>query len=79
MAQALDKLVEHQVQVLTCDGRIFQGFLKSFDQRLNVILQDTVEHVYKSDQEPMEMVETGAYFMRGDNVAVISKVEMKLT
>lgn len=49
MVQSLDKLVEQLVQVLACDGRIFQGILKSFDQRLNVILADCNEHTYISD------------------------------
>ena len=43
-----------------------------------MILSDTKEHIYRSDQEPMEIVETGAYFIRGDNTAVIAKVEMRV-
>jgi hypothetical protein len=37
------------------------------------------ENIYKSDQEPMEVVEIGAYFLRGDNVAIIAKVERNIS
>lgn len=66
------------MQVLTSEGRIFQGTLKSFDQRLNLILSDCKEHLYRSDNEPMEMVTIGAYFIRGDNVAIVSAVDRHL-
>ena len=67
------------MQILTNEGRIFQGLLKSFDQRTNVVLADCQENIFKSDQEPMEVVEIGAYFLRGDNVAIIAKVERNVT
>ncbi len=70
--------MEELVQVLACDGRIFQGTLKSFDQRMNVILADCNEHTYISDQEPMQITPLGAYLIRGDNLALVSKVEVRV-
>jgi len=40
-----------------------------------LILENTSEHLYKSDTEPMEVAPIGAYLLRGDSVALISKVE----
>jgi U6 snRNA-associated Sm-like protein LSm1 len=57
--------------VLTNDGRIFTGVLKSFDQRLNIILADCFENVYSGKEVPVEKEEMGVYFIRGDNISMV--------
>lgn len=59
---------------MTNEGRIFCGTLKSFDQRMNLILSDCEEHVYSGEQVPMSPVPMGAYLIRGDNIAVVGEV-----
>ena len=63
---------------MTNDGRIFTGILKSFDQRMNIIVGDCVENVYVGEGEPMEEEDLGVYFVRGDNIAMIGQVEAGL-
>eukprot|EP00354_Favella_ehrenbergii_P000351 CAMPEP_0170472676 /NCGR_PEP_ID=MMETSP0123-20130129/14683_1 /TAXON_ID=182087 /ORGANISM="Favella ehrenbergii, Strain Fehren 1" /LENGTH=58 /DNA_ID=CAMNT_0010741137 /DNA_START=24 /DNA_END=200 /DNA_ORIENTATION=+ len=49
MAQLVDRLIDRPVMLMTNDGRTFRGTLKSFDQRVNLILSDCVEHVYPAE------------------------------
>jgi len=39
---------------LTNQGRVYAGYLKSFDQRMNLILSTCEEHIYTNDLVPME-------------------------
>ena len=71
MAQAVEKLIDKLVNIITNDGRNFIGTLASFDQRTNLILQDCVERVYISANKEVAADPLGVYFIRGDNVAVI--------
>jgi len=76
MAQLVDRLVDKPVMLLTNDGRTFRGILKSFDQRVNLILADCVEHVYPVETGPdssqmMQEEDMGVYFVRGDNIAML--------
>ena len=64
--------------LMTNDGRTFRGTLKSFDQRVNLILSDCVEHVYTNGNEEMQEEEMGVYFVRGDNIAMVGQVEPEL-
>ena len=48
---------------------MFAGVLKSFDQKMNIILSDCVEQVYQGGQMTEE--DLGVYFVRGDNIGVI--------
>ena len=60
MAQLVDRLVDKPVMLMTNDGRTFRGTLKSFDQRVNLILSDCVEHVYTdASQELVDSDESG--------------------
>ncbi len=43
-----------------------------------MILSECCEHIYKSDNEAMEVAQIGAYFIRGDNIALLAKVERKI-
>ena len=43
MAQFVDRLAEKKVNLLTNDGRMFVGTLKSIDQKMNLILADCIE------------------------------------
>lgn len=78
MAQLVDRLVDKAVMLMTNDGRTFRGVLKSFDQRVNLILSDCVEHVYSGVGQPMREEEMGVYFVRGDNIAMVGQVEPEL-
>ncbi|KAK3587563.1 hypothetical protein CHS0354_004853 [Potamilus streckersoni] len=74
MASALESYVNKTVSVVTADGRIIVGFLKGFDQTINLILDESHERVY-STSDGIEQVILGLYIIRGDNVAVIGEVD----
>ncbi|KAJ1918176.1 U4/U6-U5 snRNP complex subunit lsm8 [Tieghemiomyces parasiticus] len=59
---------------VTNDGRVLVGLLKGFDQMINLVVSECVERVYAED-EGVEMVDLGLYFIRGDNVAVVGLVD----
>ena len=44
-----------------------QGDLKGFDQTTNVVLADSMERIY-STEEPVEESPLGLYVIRGDNM-----------
>ncbi|EHS63902.1 uncharacterized protein PGTG_20884 [Puccinia graminis f. sp. tritici CRL 75-36-700-3] len=67
---------DKRVLVITQDGRTITGELKGFDQTTNIILSDSVERVYSSD-EPMEEVPLGLYIVRGDHISVIGELDVE--
>ncbi|XP_013416910.1 U6 snRNA-associated Sm-like protein LSm8 isoform X2 [Lingula anatina] len=50
------------------------GTLKGFDQTINLILDESHERVYSS-QQGVEQVVLGLYIIRGDNVAVVGEID----
>lgn len=67
MSVSLEGLVDQIVSVVTCDGRVLVGFLRGFDQTVNLVLDECHERVYSKDA-PVEQVILGLYIVRGDNV-----------
>lgn len=73
---ALTGYVDHQVLVVTQDGRVIVGQLKGFDQTTNIILSDSTERVFSAD-EPVEEVPLGLYLIRGDNISLVGEVDQE--
>nr|ABM55599.1 U6 snRNA-associated Sm-like protein [Maconellicoccus hirsutus] len=71
---ALESYVNHIVTIITADGRHFVGTLKGFDQTLNVILDDSHERVYSTNQG-VEQVVLGLHIIRGDNVVIVGEID----
>ena len=44
---------------------------------MNMMLKDCMEKVY-SKEKGVEFIKLGAYFIRGDNVAIVSEVDPNL-
>lgn len=74
MTSYIENLVDQIITVVSNDGRCFVGTLKSFDQAMNMMLKDCMEKVY-SKEKGVEFTKLGAYFIRGDNVAIVSEVD----
>ena len=74
MGSALESFVNRMVCIITADGRNFIGTLKGFDQTINLILDDTHERVFSSNQG-VEQVVLGLHIVRGDNIAIIGEVD----
>ena len=71
MATFIEGLIKKVVQVITIEGRVFLGTLISFDKNTNVILDNCVERIYVKNK-PIKEEKIGYYFIKGDNVALIS-------
>jgi U6 snRNA-associated Sm-like protein LSm8 len=74
MTSYIESLVDQVVSVITNEGRVFTGVLKSFDQSMNMILQDCYEKIYSMEQG-VEFIKMGLYMIRGDNVTIVSEVD----
>ncbi|XP_018918015.1 U6 snRNA-associated Sm-like protein LSm8 [Bemisia tabaci] len=77
MTAGLESYLNHQVSIITSDGRNFVGTLKGFDQTINLILDDSHERVY-SPTQGVEQVVLGLHIIRGDNVAIVGEVDESL-
>lgn len=51
-----------------------QGVLKGFDQRVNVILDKSVERVFSTEQG-VQMEPLGLYIIRGDSIVLVGEVD----
>ena len=63
----IDACIQVKAWFITMILKLFQGFLKGFDQTINLILDESHERVY-STSEGVEQVILGLYIVRGDNV-----------
>jgi U6 snRNA-associated Sm-like protein LSm8 len=77
MASFIESLIEELVSVITTEGRVYIGILKSFDQSMNIVLTECYERVYSADKG-VETIELGLYMIRGDTVAVVSEPDENL-
>lgn len=62
------------VSILTSDGKVLIGTLKGIDNGINVILDDSHERVYSTDQG-VEKHHLGLCVIRGENVALIGEID----
>jgi len=74
MSVALEPYVDEIVSVITCDGRNIVGYLRGFDQTVNLILDECHERIM-SQNEAVQQVPLGLYIIRGDNVAIVGEVD----
>lgn len=65
---------DKSVSVITSDGKVLVGTLKGIDKTTNVILDDSHERVFSSDQG-VEKHQLGLCVIRGENVALIGEVD----
>ncbi|MDY6765592.1 MAG: LSM domain-containing protein [Halobacteria archaeon] len=59
----LENALDSEVEVRLKDGDVFEGRLRSFDQHMNLVLEDAVRN---SDENE------GTTIIRGDNVVSIN-------
>ncbi|KAF9390875.1 hypothetical protein CPC16_004746 [Podila verticillata] len=77
MSEHLRELVDKPVWVYLTDGRTLVGQFTGYDQACNIILTQTHERIYSSD-EPMKSVPIGVYVIRGEIIAVIGDLDPEL-
>lgn len=65
------------VSIVTNDGRHIVGTLRGYDQATNVIVDGSVERIYREDAGA-ETIALGLYVVRGDTIAIIGELDEEL-
>jgi small nuclear ribonucleoprotein len=63
----LEKSIEKRISLLLKDGRVLEGKLTGYDEYMNMVLDETVEHKDSSEERRL-----GTVVLRGNNVVSIS-------
>lgn len=71
----VENYLENYVQVYTTEGRVFTGVLISFDNSSNLVLRSCKEKVFSDDEEGTTLEDMGMFFIRGDNVCMVAKLD----
>jgi U6 snRNA-associated Sm-like protein LSm1 len=72
-AASLLEQLDHRILIVLRDGRHLIGKLRSFDQFMNLILEDTCERVLLTGKYcdfPL-----GLYIVRGDNIVLLGEID----
>ena len=69
-------MIDKKVLVLTNDTKTFVGTLKSFDQKMNLMLTDCKQRI--EDGDDVKEHEIGGYLIRGENIAMLGEVDAEL-
>ncbi|KAI9208228.1 Sm-like ribonucleoprotein [Polychytrium aggregatum] len=65
--------VDKRLLVILRDGRKLIGYLRSYDQFANLVLQDTVERTYNGDS--FGDTPHGIFVIRGENVVLLGEID----
>ncbi|TFL04674.1 hypothetical protein BDV98DRAFT_562646 [Pterulicium gracile] len=71
---SLQGYVDRRVFLVLQDGRSIVGTLAGYDQKSNVVLSNSTERVYSSD-EGVEEIPLGLYLVKGDMICLIGEVD----
>ncbi|KAK7686031.1 hypothetical protein QCA50_010842 [Cerrena zonata] len=71
---SLQSFVDHRVLLILQDGRAIVGVMAGFDQKSNVVLSDSKERVY-STEEGVEEIPLGLYLVKGDQIVLIGELD----
>lgn len=74
-AASLYEHVDKEILVCLRDGRNFKGYLRSFDQYANVVLDNAVERL--AIEDAYADVPLGVLIVRGENVMLLGEVDAK--
>jgi U6 snRNA-associated Sm-like protein LSm1 len=72
-AASMIEEVDKKVMIVLRDGRHLTGKLRSFDQFMNLILEDTFERVFLASK--FSDVPLGLYIVRGDTIVLMGEVD----
>lgn len=71
---ALQGYVDRRILVILQDGRTIVGVLAGMDAKSNIIMSDSTERVYSTD-EGVEEVPLGLYLIKGDAIMVVGELD----
>jgi len=70
---ALVEELDKKQLILLRDGRKYIGFLRSFDQFANLVLEDAYERIIVGEQ--YGDIPLGLYIIRGENVVLLGQID----
>ncbi|KAJ1980419.1 hypothetical protein H4R35_001142 [Dimargaris xerosporica] len=70
---SLVDLLDKRLLVILRDGRKILGFLRSYDQYANLVLQNSVERIYVKDA--YGDIQRGVFVIRGENVVLLGEID----
>ncbi|KAJ1985499.1 hypothetical protein H4R33_004001 [Dimargaris cristalligena] len=70
---SLIDLLDKRLMVVLRDGRKIIGFLRSYDQFANLVLQDSVERIYVKNF--YGDIDRGVFLIRGENVVLLGEID----
>eukprot|EP00603_Paraphysomonas_imperforata_P001354 CAMPEP_0114434180 /NCGR_PEP_ID=MMETSP0103-20121206/12117_1 /TAXON_ID=37642 ORGANISM="Paraphysomonas imperforata, Strain PA2" /NCGR_SAMPLE_ID=MMETSP0103 /ASSEMBLY_ACC=CAM_ASM_000201 /LENGTH=119 /DNA_ID=CAMNT_0001604037 /DNA_START=32 /DNA_END=391 /DNA_ORIENTATION=+ len=72
-AASLLEQLDKRILIVLRDGRHLVGMLRSFDQFLNLVIEDTSERILMPDSYCD--VPLGLYIVRGDNIVLLGEID----
>ncbi|CCF51924.1 hypothetical protein NDA18_003725 [Ustilago nuda] len=73
---AIQQYHNQTVLVITQDGRVIVGLLKGSDSVGSIILANSVERIFSSDQG-VEELPLGLYILRGDGISLVGQLDVE--
>jgi len=74
---SLQGYVDRRVLLILQDGRAIVGIMAGYDQKSNVVLSDSKERVY-STEEGVEEIPLGLYLVKGDQIVLIGEIDQAI-
>ncbi|CAA7264397.1 unnamed protein product [Cyclocybe aegerita] len=73
----LQGYVDRRVLLILQDGRAIVGVLAGFDQKSNIVLSDSKERVYSTD-EGVEEIPLGLYLVKGEMISLVGELDEEI-
>ncbi|KDR80306.1 hypothetical protein GALMADRAFT_242649 [Galerina marginata CBS 339.88] len=74
---SLQGYVDRRVLLVLQDGRAIVGVLAGFDQKSNIVLADSKERVY-STEEGVEEIPLGLYLVKGEMICLVGEIDEEI-
>jgi len=73
----LASCIDKPVMIVTKDGRVILGYLRGYDQQINVVLEHSKERLFCGPQEPVKEASLGFYVFRGEDIVMVCEVDQE--
>ncbi|KAI8896459.1 U6 snRNA-associated Sm-like protein LSm1 [Globomyces pollinis-pini] len=72
---SLIDMIDKKLIISLRDGRHLYGWLRSYDQFANLVIQDTVERIFLDDT--YSDIYRGVFIVRGENVVLVGELDLE--
>mmetsp|Transcript_45503 Transcript_45503/g.105483 ORF Transcript_45503/g.105483 Transcript_45503/m.105483 type:complete len:128 (+) Transcript_45503:34-417(+) len=74
-ASNLEENVDKKLLIILRDGRILAGWLRTFDQFANLLIENTVERHVLCEEKTYADLYLGTMLIRGENVSLFGEID----